>query len=74
MTPKDWMTPEELAEQMGRPVRWVKDQMASGALPSVKVGGRRYWTPGCMEELERRHLAGKAEVDGWGRVSRGKAS
>lgn len=66
----DWLTPDELAEQMGRPSRWVKERMASGDLPSVKVGGRRFWTPGCMAELEARHLAAKTEAAGWGRKTK----
>lgn len=74
---ENWLTPEQLAEQMGMSARWVKDQMAlhdstSGArgLPSVKVGGRRFWTPGCMTELEARHLAAKTEAQGWGRKTK----
>jgi hypothetical protein len=70
----DWLTPEELAEQMGMSARWVKDRFASGDLPSVKVGGKRFWTPGCMEELEARHLKGKSESDDWGRVTRARRS
>lgn len=66
----DWVTPEQLAEQMGRPVRWVKEAMTSGELPSVKVRGRRYWTPGCMAELERKHLAETEQAVGWGRKTR----
>lgn len=66
----DWITPEQLAEQMGRSARWVKERMASGDLPSVKVGGCRYWTPGCMTELEARHLAAKTEAQGWGRKTK----
>lgn len=81
MIPDDWTTPEDLAPRMQRPVRWVKEQMARyvatggrQGLPSVKVGGVRYWTPGCMAELERRHLAGAAqqatEDNPWGRAGR----
>ena len=69
----DWITPEQLAEQMGRPVRWVMEAMSSGELPSVKVRGFRYWTPGCQAELERRQLAA-AEDSGWGQVTRGRRS
>ena len=70
----DWITPEALAEQMGRSVRWVKERMASGELPSVKVGGVRFWTPGCMSELEQRALGRPAEEDGWGRITRGRSA
>lgn len=66
----DWLTPDELAAEMGRSARWVREQMAAGSLPSVKVGGVRYWTPGCMVELERRHLANAeraSEGNPWGR-------
>jgi hypothetical protein len=70
----DWITPEQLAERMGRSVRWVKDRMASGDLPSVKVGGVRYWTPGCMEELERKQLQREDEAAGWGRIGRRRSA
>ena len=66
----DWLTPDQLAEQMGRSPRWVKDRMNSGDLPSVKVGGVRYWTPGCMTELEARHLAAKTVSEDWGRKTK----
>lgn len=67
---EDWLTPDELAQRMGRSPRWVKEQMAAGELPSVKVGGTRYWTPGCMSELEARHLAAKTASEGWGRKTK----
>lgn len=80
----DWLSPADLADELTRisdkPVtaEWVRRQMATGAIPSVKVGQRRWFTPRCREELERRATAraeATADVSGFGRVTRiGRAS
>lgn len=71
----DWLTPADLAERMGRPVRWVEDRMRTGEIPSVKVGSKRWFTPGCMVELERRQLhADERPADEWGRLTRRRSA
>lgn len=81
MTP-DWMTTEQLAAEMGRPVRWVQEKFKTGEIPSVKIGNRRWFTAECRAELMARHLgtvepdvpadlppAPEPVVDAFGRVS-----
>lgn len=66
-----WLTPEQLAEEMDRPIRWVQEYMASGDIPSVKIGNRRFFTPECRAELHRRFIERQREADdGWGQVTR----
>lgn len=72
----DWLTPEQLAQDMGRPVRFVKEQMASGAIPSIKIGGRRYFTPECRAALMASQLAAPPQpaapaTNEWSLVTRG---
>lgn len=70
-----WLEPADLAAQMKRPVRWVEARMRSGELPSVKVGSKRYFTPGCLAELERRNLqADERPVEDWGRLTRRRSA
>lgn len=72
----DWMTPAQLGEQLGRTERWVKDEMAAGRIPSIKVGRYRYFTPECRALMVEQQLAVKptTPADQWGRATRGRAS
>ena len=80
----DWLSPADLTDELTRisdkPVtaEWVRRQMATGAIPSVRVGHRRWFTPRCREELERRateRADAAADSSGYGRVTRiGRAS
>lgn len=71
----DWLTPAELADELGRPLRWVEEHMAAGDIPCVKVGRFRYFTPECRTRLVEAQLASTtptldaaAEVaESWGR-------
>lgn len=73
-----WLTPADLAAEL-RPddlpatrEQWVKRQMRTGAIPSIKIGRRRWFTPECRRQMEREQL-GLAEQDaGWDRVTRGR--
>ena len=73
----EWLSPEQLASELTRPdqvvtVAWVRDQMARGAIPSVKVGRRRWFTPDCRAELSARMAAATRPADrsGFGVKSR----
>ena len=70
---RDWLTPEQAADLLGLSLRTVKGHLASGHIPSVKVGNARYITPACLAELERRQGIEQPEVDGWGRKGRRSA-
>lgn len=64
----DWLTPSQLAAELGRPARWVEEHMASGDIPSVRLGRFRYFTPECRARLVAAQLSEPAEVeDSWGR-------
>lgn len=45
--PGHFWTPEMLAERMDAPLKWVRERMATGELPNVRTGRRRYWTTDC---------------------------
>ena len=71
MNPADWITPAQLAEQWSTPdqpvtVDWVRRQMAAGRIPSVKVGKKRFFTPACRAELERRAVPPPPDPSGFG--------
>lgn len=78
-----WQTPAELAAEL-RPdaspevgERWVREQMRTGRIPSVKVGAKRFFTEACRDEMNRRALEAereKTEPEGWGQVTRSSAS
>lgn len=66
----DWLTPAELADELGRPLRWVEEHMAAGDIPCVKLGRFRYFTPECRARLVAAQLARPdtdAVADSWGR-------
>lgn len=55
----DWLSPAQFAEELtrdGQPVTaaWVRANMAAGIIPCVQIGKRRWFTPACREEMERR--------------------
>lgn len=68
-----WLTPQQLSTEWGKSLRWVRDHMTSGEIPSVKVGSQRWFTPECRAELVRRQVE-QAKPDPWGRAKRGRAS
>lgn len=39
MNPDDILTVTEVAELLRRSTRWVRDNIRSGEIPSVKIGG-----------------------------------
>ena len=67
----EWLTPEQLAAELGRPTRWVKLKMAAGDIPSVRIGAARWFTPECRARLVASQLGdpeAAAEVaESWGR-------
>lgn len=67
-----WITPAQLASELGQTTRWVAEKMRSGEIPSVKLGASRYFTPECRAELVRRQVEASTPKpgDGWGRVTR----
>lgn len=67
---KDWLSPEQVAEHLHLSLRTVKEHLSAGHIPSVKVGNRRYVTPACLAELERRNGIEQPEAQGWGRKTR----
>ncbi|MFK5691328.1 helix-turn-helix domain-containing protein [Ornithinimicrobium sp. LYQ92] len=70
--PNGWLTPDQFAASLERPVRWVQDHIRTGAIPTVPIGRYRYITPACIEQMERNALGGSSEMgDDWGRVTRG---
>lgn len=72
----DWLSPAQLAEELSRDgqhvtANWVRNQMREKHIPSVKVGNKRWFTPKCREEMERRALeAPEPDTSGYGRVTR----
>lgn len=78
----DWITVEQLAEQLRPDVarevgeRWVRDQMARGAIPSVRIGSKRY-LPRAMHDSWIASLNTAPETpaaDAWGRPPRARKS
>lgn len=69
----EWLTAEQLAAELGQSPRWVKDKFASGAIPTIKIGSRRWFTPACRALLEASQL-NATEGDSWSRPTRGRAS
>lgn len=58
----DWLTPAQLAEELGRPTRWIEDHMTAGDIPSVRIGRFRYFTPECRARLVETQLASKTPL------------
>ena len=69
MTRDGWLTPEQLADELGKPVEWVRKHMRTGAIPSVRIGRERWFTPECRDRLVAGQLREPA-TDSWGRVTR----
>ncbi len=70
-----WMTPAELAAELGQTERWVVTHMRTGDIPSVKVGRARYFTPECRAALVARQVAEAATPENrWGRATRKRSS
>lgn len=70
-----WLTPSELASELSRPgapvtAKWVRERMRAGDIPSVTIGSRRFFSPQCRAELERRAVSAPAPSPspdvGWG--------
>lgn len=74
--PEGWLTAEDLAAEWKQDVRWVKDHMASGEIPTVKVGRHRFFTPECRAQMVAAQLKNTepTAAETWGRPVRGRAS
>ena len=74
-----WLTPSDLAEQLGQTERWVRDKMAlpqghKDHIPSLKIGNSRWFTPDCERLLHERKLSPPtADPAGFGLKTRTRA-
>ena len=58
--PEDaWLTPQQFAERLGVSPRWVRERVADGTFPAVRIGHRIWITPANVREIEERHAAHK---------------
>lgn len=71
MTPETWLTPAQLAQELGQSVRWVMTHMRKGDIPSVKLGQSRYFTPECRAALVARQISEASDpANKWGRATK----